>query len=304
MKDLIIGAASNYGWNDVKYWVNSIRASGFTGDVALVGTNIKKEDIDLFTESGIILSLYGERNERGDVLPPKNGLPPHVERFFYLWKFLNETKEKYRFVITTDTRDVVFQTNPSKWLDGEKHGLVASSEGMKYKDEPWGNKNLLETFGPYFHASLKENNIYNVGVIVGKHPVMTSLMLLIFQLSVNRPIPIVDQAVYNFIINTPIFQDDTLFTTNEDGWAIQLGTTEKAVASGAGDLGQYVAGLPSRMIEYKMLYNDRQPVIEKGEVGMTADSKDGKVLVPFVVVHQYDRIPELKKLIEEKYGDK
>ena len=32
-KDIIIGGASNYSWNHLKYWINSIAKSGFTGDV-------------------------------------------------------------------------------------------------------------------------------------------------------------------------------------------------------------------------------------------------------------------------------
>ena len=31
-KDLIIGAYTNYNWDQIKYWVNSIEKSGFTGD--------------------------------------------------------------------------------------------------------------------------------------------------------------------------------------------------------------------------------------------------------------------------------
>jgi hypothetical protein len=45
-KDLIIGGASNYTWDQLKYWVNSIRKSGFKGDVAIVGSNMKKETIE------------------------------------------------------------------------------------------------------------------------------------------------------------------------------------------------------------------------------------------------------------------
>ena len=30
-KDLIIGGASGYTWDQLKFWVNSIKKSGFTG---------------------------------------------------------------------------------------------------------------------------------------------------------------------------------------------------------------------------------------------------------------------------------
>ena len=41
--------------------------------------------------------------------------------------------------------------------------LIFSSESILYKDEPWGDNNLMETFGPYIHDIFKENEIYNVG---------------------------------------------------------------------------------------------------------------------------------------------
>jgi hypothetical protein len=44
-KDLIIGGASGYTWDQLKYWVNSIQLSGFAGDVVLVATNIPKRQL-------------------------------------------------------------------------------------------------------------------------------------------------------------------------------------------------------------------------------------------------------------------
>lgn len=291
-KDLIIGGASNYSWDQLKYWVNSIRKSGFKGDVAIVGTNMKKETIEKLTQEGVILSLYGSQQANGDVTAPQNGAP-HVERFFYLWNFLDNTKEKYENVITTDTRDVVFQTNPSDWLEENlvAHFLVASSEGMRYKNEPWGNNNLLESFGPFFHNKLKDNYIFNVGTIAGNATFVKGLLSFIFHLSVNRPIPIVDQAVYNFILSQTPFFDDTLFTNNNDAWAIQLGTTLGAVQSGKGDLGMM---FKNDSTKYESIYEDNQPVIEDGIV----KTIDGK---PYCIVHQYDRVNDLREIMEKKY---
>lgn len=292
-KDLIIGGASNYTWDQLKYWVNSIRKSGFTGDVAIVGTNLKADTIKKLTDEGVILSLYGKQNANGDIEAPQNGAP-HVERFFYIWNYLNTTTEKYNNVITTDTRDVVFQSNPSNWLDDNMiaHFLVASSEGMRYRNEPWGNKNLLESFGPFFHDKLKDNYIYNVGTIAGDFNLVKGLLSFIFHLSVNRPIPIVDQAVYNFILQQEPFLMDTLFTNNSDAWAIQLGTTLGAVQSGKGDLGAMYQSNPGN---YAAIYEDNQPKVKDGVV-LTDDNK------PYVIVHQYDRVNGLREEIERIYG--
>lgn len=296
-KDMIIGGASNYTWDDLKYWVNSIKKSGFDGDVAIVGTNMTKETIDRLTDKGVILSLYGKQEANGDIVAHTNGAP-HVERFFYMWNFLNSLDSKeYTHLITTDTRDVVFQTNPTDWLFENTMStfLVCSSEGIRYKNEPWGNKNLHDTFGPYFHNILREKMIYNVGTIAGQFEFVRDLMLMIFQMSVNRPIPIVDQAVFNFLINIQPYNMDTLFTNNSDNWAIQLGTTLEAVKAGRGDLGIIFNDDPS---QYEKLYEDNQPHInEDGTVVSPTDNEK------YVIVHQYDRVPHLKTKIEELYGE-
>lgn len=287
-KDLIIGGASNYSWNELKYWVNSIRKSGFTGDVVLIATNISKETIDKLTSQGVILSLYGKITDDRGFTAHSNGAP-HVERFFYIHNYLNTTKEKYRYVITTDTRDVVFKRNPSFWLENNlTNKIVCSSEGLKYKDEPWGNQNLLQAFGPFFHNTLKEELIYNVGTIAGKFEYVKDLLLMIFQMSINRPIPIVDQAVFNFLINQQPYKDVVLKTSNKDAWAVQLGTSIHAIKSGKGDLGMMCSQNPTELITYQMKYTDEQPNI---------DDLDS------TIIHQYDRVNGFKEKIEDLYGD-
>lgn len=297
IKDLIIGNATGYDWDNLKYWVNSIRKSGFAGDVVLTGTNMTKDTIDKLTQNGVELALYGTQQDNGDVTAPNNNAP-HVERFFYMWNALNNTKEQYRYVITTDTRDVVFQSNPTDWLVDNiyMYNMVASSEGMRYKNEPWGNQNLIETFGPFFHNMMKESYIFNVGVIAGEFLTVKGLMLLLFQMSINRSISIVDQAVYNFLIQNPPFSTETFLTNNTDGWAIQLGTTLEAVKAGSGDLGLNFGTDPTKQMMYQMNYEDNQPKFENGIV----KTLEGE---PFVVVHQYDRIPSLKSEIEKIYGE-
>lgn len=116
-------------------------------------------------------------------------------------------------------------------------------------------------------------------------------------MSINRPIQIVDQAVYNFLINTDPLLNDTWFTTNDDGWAVQLGTSVKAVEAGAGDLGARVKEDAENWKKYHMFYEDTQPTYK--EDGMIVNKYDK----PFVIVHQWDRVPEMKDQIEKLYGE-
>ena len=297
-KSLIIGCVSNYKWDDVKYWVNSIRKSGFDGDVAVVGTNLTKEFMDKLTKEGILIQAYGPVDKDGNVLA-NTSIPPHVSRFFYIWDFLSKKRKEgvtWDSIITTDTRDVVFQNDPTKFFgdlfDASGYRIVATSECLAYKNEPWGNQNLFQAFGAYFHDKFKDNIIYNVGVLAGTHEAIQGLMFLIFQMSLNRPIPIVDQAVFNVLLYT--VYDNSILRTNEYG--VNLGTTLAAIEAGSGDIGQKWKNDPTQKILYQNAYKGVQPTVE----GDNVLNEQGK---PFYVVHQWDRVPAIKEIIEKKYGE-
>ena len=296
-KDLIIGGASNYTWDHLKYWVNSIKKTGFKGDIVLVCTNISAKTLDTLTEQGVKLAIHGEKQPDGSYRATQNGAP-HVERFFYLWHFLKTIDEDYRYVIATDTRDVIFQSNPSDYLDildKTNKDLVVSSEGLNYVDEPWGSQNLHDTFGPFFHRMIGDKLIYNVGTIAGRKSAVRQLMLNIFQMSINRQIPVVDQAVFNFLIQECMDDRKILMTNNTNGWAIQLGTTQESIKAGNGDLGIIVKQHPELYERYLNSYKDEQPVFDNGIV----KNSQGEA---FFIVHQYDRIPTLKEKILELYS--
>ena len=297
-KDLIIGGASNYNWDHLKYWVNSIKQTGFKGDIVLVATNMPGETVKKLVEEDVKVYAYGNRTEDGSIAKTENNIPPHVERFIFIWDFLRKNKDTYRFVTVTDTRDVIFQKDPTDYLERNlmygAASMVCASEGLAYKDEPWGSKNLLDTFGPLVYDELKDNEIYNVGTIAGFADEVRDLLIQIFFQSVNRPIPIVDQAVFNFIISMSAYELEIVRTSNESGWAVQLGTTLEAIKAGAGDIGQIVRQDPSKLDEYIKVYKDTQPTI-KDDLVVNEYS-------PFTIVHQWDRVPAIKEIVERKYG--
>lgn len=292
-KDLIIGGASGYKYDDVKYWINSILRSGFEGDIVLAVTNVSIEELEKIAQKGVKILAYGQKDANGNYSSNSN-MPPHVERFFHIWNFLNTTEEEYGYVITTDVRDVVFQSNPQEYLNSLQPVFIAAGEGLKYKDEPWGNNNYLQAFGPFFYNQMKDNEINNVGVIAGMHDIVRDIMLLLLQLSVNRPIPIVDQAVYNFILDMGIFKKQVEFTSNDSGWACNLGTTLGAIASGSGDIG--MRNDPTAQLLYQSKYLCNQPKIDDGIVTTSGGGL-------FCIVHQYDRVAGLADKIRAKYDD-
>jgi hypothetical protein len=186
-------------------------------------------------------------------------------------------------VITTDVKDVVFQQNPSVWLENnftDNDDLVFSSESMKYKDEPWGNQNLMETFGLQIYEDFKKNTIFNVGVLAGRGYAMKDLMMNIFASCMHRPIKICDQSTFNFLISQHPYLKTSKYTKSEDGWACQLGTTAD----------------PSKIEQFRPFLLEPSPKMVDNKVVTSTG-------IEYTIVHQYDRVPEWKKVIEAKYND-
>ena len=141
-KDLLIGAFDNMNYQMLSPWINSIKECGFTGDICLVCYNSDLETVDKLVAKGVHVIAF-EKAEHGYI--HKSTMTVHTERFFHFFQILREQAVNYRYIIATDTRDVIFQKNPSEYLnDWEQCGynrreIIASSESIKYKDEPWGN---------------------------------------------------------------------------------------------------------------------------------------------------------------------
>jgi len=263
-KNLIIGGFTNYNANQLKPWVISAKEVAGDNDVVLVYGNASDETLDWLVEQGV------------QVVPmlAVEGIPVHVLRFLSIYEYLHQTWKEYDYVVTTDVKDVYFQTDPFKFLVGRK--LVIASEGLKYKDEPWGNQNLYQAYGPYVYEQFKDNEIFNVGTFGGQSEYVKDMVFHIFTNGINRPIPIVDQAVFNVLINTQPFKDVVTKTTQ---WAAELGTIMD----------------PSKIEQFRPNLTIVEPFFEDG---ILKDYTD-KV---FPIVHQYDRVPEIKKFVQEKYG--
>ena len=277
MRNLIIGCASNYDWSTLQYWCNSINQSGFDGDKVLVLMNCDKTTVLKVQEEGFKIIAFNKDAEGN--LTHDSKMPPHVERFLHIYEYLRKA-DPYDWVVTTDVKDVIFQSDPCKVLNdmNDDKDLYFSSESMIYKDEPWGNQNLIDTYGPYIHEIFKENEIYNVGVLGGTGEAMKSMMINIFSSCMGKPVQICDQSTFNFMISQPPYTKTSKYLKSEDGWACQLGTTVD----------------PAKIDKFKPFLLEESPIMEAGIV----KTSKGK---PFTIVHQYDRVPAWRHIIQMKY---
>ena len=274
-KDLIIGAFSNYDYDAVKPWIESINDSGFEGDKVLITINVSEETNQKIRDAGFT------------VIPKQsNGkMMFHMERFLHLFNYLKDTKLDYRYVITTDVRDVIFQSNPIDWLEDRlvgDHVLVASSEAIQIKNESWNKKNIFKCFGETFYEHIKEQEVLCVGTLASTGYAVADLCGMLFQLSINRADWVADQAAYNFLMRMYPYNVNTWIASLEDAWAVNAHVTNRE----------------SQYEEFGPHLLEERPFFEDGLV------KDAKTKKPFVIVHQYDRVRAWKKFYEEKYGVK
>jgi hypothetical protein len=287
MKDVIIGAITNYSIDQISPWVESINKCGFNGDRYMVCYNVSYETVDYLKKNGFKLKLFqNDTLKRVYTHPQQQNFHICVNRFYDMWNLLNDLdqsiKNDYRFIISTDVGDVIFQSNPSTWLENnlKNYKINAATESLKYKDEVlWGANNMKQSFGDEVYSMVKERLIYNAGTISGRFQTILDMFLVIYNMCQGFKTRNPDQAAYNLLLSLEPYKSITKFNMSEDGWAAQLGTTMN----------------PSALKSFEGNIVEKLPILENE---MIVTNKKKK---PFVIVHQYNRLPELTLLFKNKF---
>ena len=284
MTDLLFGAVDKYNWKQMKPWCQSIRDTGFGGDVVLLlYRGDIKEIVPAAEKLGIIVIQATHDNMKKPIQHEIRGRDTqcHQMRFFHLWQYLVAGVPKnYRYVVTTDVRDVIFQRNPFEWLeanlDPNRHQIVAPSEGIQYSHEPWGADNMSMGYGPVVGPHVMTHEIFNVGTIAAEAGAMRDLALLLFSMGEGRYIPN-DQSSFNLLVNGCLL--DVVKTNIHDPWACECGTTMD----------------PSKLPNFLPHLLGARPKTRADGLVYTASGE------LYYMVHQWERVPELVKPITKRY---
>lgn len=304
-KDLIIGAVSNYDYDAIKTWFRSIKKSGFDGKTALVVYNMDIKTAERLNSEGLDYIFGFAKDDQGNLTynKPMNQYNVVVERFVHMWYFLNQIEEDIGYVITTDVKDVVFQSNPSEWLrkNNIEQNIIVGAENLTIEDEPWNQNNVVQSFGPMIYETIKGNPIFCAGVIAGERQAFADLCLHIYLLCRGSQPYIVggggpDQAALNILVSTEPYFSTTHYTTPNDSFMVHAGTSTAAIKAGVGGIGEAYLRNPSLLDTFKenFLYDDCQLINDQ-----VCNSKGE----PYCIVHQYDRVPQWKPVIEKRYNE-
>jgi hypothetical protein len=283
--DAVVGCIAGLSLQQIAPWLSSLERSGFRGrrflihldsDAQLV-TELDRRGYETYDAS----FLHGSANSLKE-----NPLPDEisVNRFYYIWHFLSRmagAPNGIRYLIATDVRDVIFQRNPSDWL--ERHmgrtRLLAGTESLRFEDEPWGAQTMQDCFGPQVWDEYRHKLIYNAGTIAGEFRTLVDLALQIYLVAPGDRVLYSDQAALNLLLGSAIYREVTCFASSEDGWACQAGTTAD----------------PNLLQKVRHRLLCPAPCFD-GEYVRTAA---GEI---FTLVHQYDRVPEWSAPLKTKYA--
>ena len=274
--DILIGAVDLYNWEQMRPWVKSIKRSGFTGEIWLIAYRVDESDLKIVESHGINVYKVDHDPFLRPIQHAQPGTPTqaHNLRFFHAWELLARLdSDNYRYAIMTDVRDVIFQKNPSIWLEQRGVGpqqFIAPSEGIRFKDEEWNQNNLKMGHGPIvYDQGYGDLKAYNVGTIAGGADIMRRLSYMIYTMTCGRHYPS-DQSSFNVIVND-LLRFNALEVGMDEGWAAQLGTTHDPTKPWLWD----------RICDPRpLLYDDVSVRTTAGEL--------------FTIVHQWDRVPNLK----------
>lgn len=262
MKYTIVSSLTNYGVEQIRPFIESIKKSGYSGEKLMLVYNVSDDVIKYLNDN--------------DWLIVKSEQQQHIilqrfrDMYALLWQYETDV------IIWVDVKDIVFQKDPIEWLNKNmKNDVLAFSESLKFGDEEWARLNAGTSF-PMEWEWLQNEEIYCAGTIVGKKEAIRDLFIDIYRwsLTTSNPQQLADQAAYNILIHMHQWKDKVQFVKQQEGFAAQLHLKLKK-----GDMLPYTEELAT--------INGDEIINSKGEL--------------YTLVHQYDRNEELKYLIENKY---
>lgn len=200
------------------------------------------------------------------------------DRHKHFYDYLCKHHDDYKYVLVTDSRDVVFQANPFDWMEAfsanalkENDVVVVTAEGFKRQESGFA---CIEHFEfqrdvplPYLQNDNKQF-VCNAGVTLGTMNGVKSFELLMFMVAMKTIGRCTDQAALNYMLE--IFKIDPMYK-------ISYPHSDNLCLTGEG----VRMGSIEPILSNKKLYNPKNEL--------------------YYMVHQWDRLDGLREDILDQY---
>ncbi len=266
-KNLLIGAVTNYIWDDIAPFFNSYMQAGFENcDCVMFTGNMSEATLDKMRSCGVDVRPIPEECLNGDYL---NGIIVFY-RFKLFYDFINERRSDYDMVLTADIRDVFFQRDLFKLCDASKPFLGIALEDKLIGECPFNTTWIRNGYDEETYRAIKDKNAICMGTIWGTcSEFLRFIGEIIHELETGKAAGKIvnDQGSGNVILHTSgKFDDVMLPSANDDGCVMTIGETDS-----------------------KALHTDSSGNVLNGKGQIAA------------VIHQYDRQPAILDIVVKKY---
>jgi hypothetical protein len=320
-RDVILATAEGYEWATLEPFVETLRSTTFDGDVVLFAAKMDDATRARLEDAGIeVVRARRSRFERliagfdssprlgsrlrwppgrsflgavgARTLDPTDGAahaasilaPPEIARYFWYRAHLLEHRARYRNVMLSDARDVVFRGDPFAFVVGDSVHFFLESEDVRIGDSSF-NRSWLETaYGDELLEELRDQPISCSGVTIGSSEgVRAYLEVMVSELSrLKRHVHGIDQGVHNVVVHRGLVPGSRL-VPNLDGVVLTLGKMSASAATRV---------LEERRDEVRVIHQyDRHPELAQDVTALARQApkpgalarllrREAKILVP------------------------
>ncbi|HWM47947.1 MAG TPA: hypothetical protein VNR11_13670 [Xanthobacteraceae bacterium] len=197
---LVLGAAIGFGVDDVRVFVESLRACGYRGDVLM-----------LVRWPGLAVSRYLRRHgiESMPLVQIRSfSRSPHARRYTIYADYLRQHLQRYDQVMLSDTRDVVFQAHPFEGLANPRCHFFLESAVRTIGTDETNARWVRGCFGVQDVKALAPRRISCSGITIGGAHAMLAYLDRMTERIQAIPYRIYreighgyDQALHNYLVH-------------------------------------------------------------------------------------------------------
>jgi hypothetical protein len=260
----MLGAAIGFGVPQVRVFVESLRASGYAGDVTLLirwpglrlAHYLKSRGVD-------VIRLVQIRSFSRSV---------HARRYAIYLAHLRARPGRYDQVMMSDVRDVVFQRHPFDGIASPKCHFFLEGASRNIGDDPTNSRWVRGCLSAQEAAALGKCRISCSGITIGGTAAIIAYLERMVERVAAQPLRIYraighgyDQAIHNALVHLDPAIDGIIIENN--------------------------GHIATMALEPRSSYRlDNEARIH---------AADGR-LIP--VCHQYDRFPDMRDAVANRYG--
>ena len=241
-KNLVLGAAAGYSWDDIKPFVLSLRASGYTGDLVLFRGRGNPWPGAVTDDYGVKVELFDEPYPYVTSMSDSTGLLParlpreptvYVSRYILCYLYLRQHGHRYDRVMLADVRDMFFQRDPFDFpwhsdlccfLEDDKVTIMESHANRRWVGAAAGEDTLQEIGDEIVSCSG-----LTTGTAAGVLRYLEQMVSLTIEALSDEKVPLDklnDQGLHNVLLYKGRLGNVRLLT-NETGPVLTLGYTAK-----------------------------------------------------------------------------